>query len=213
MGQIVPRASSETKRARQFRIAGNLRGKALRTVTISILLAAGAALALPANAQEASLAAPAAADPCCTADYSPPTDAPPSFWSDMTPNNYRNSMEYGVSLLKANRFTQAEEIFAEILRSKKSNAPANFYMGVAAMNLGKWGEAKRYLEIAVEKKPEHPDPKSRLGVTYAKLGDTAGALALRADLVKMSDACKAECRLSPYITGGIEMIDEALAKP
>ncbi len=186
----------------------------MRTVTISILLAAGAALVFPAHAQEASVAPPVAADPALGGGtYSPPTDAPLSVWIDTTPSDYRGSMAYGVSLLKANKFTKAEEVFADILRSKKNNADANFYMGVAGMNLGKWGEAKSYLEIAVEKKPEHPDPKSRLGVTYAKLGDTAGANALRAELVKMSDACKGDCRLSPYIIGGIQMIDEALAKP
>ncbi len=186
-----------------------------RTVALSILLAGGIASASAAHAQEAPVdapvAPPAAADPTLGGGYLPPTDAQPSIWRDIAPNSlYR--FQDGVAALKANKFTKAEEIFAEILRYEKNSADANFYMGVAGMNLGKWREAKTHLEIAVEKKPKHPDPKSRLGVTYAKLGDTAAANALRADLVKMSDACKNSCRLSPYITGGIQMIDEALAE-
>jgi twitching motility protein PilT len=37
--------------------------------------------------------------------------------------------------------------------------------------------------------------------------------ALREDPDIMADACKGACRLSPYITGGIQMIDKALAQP
>jgi predicted Zn-dependent protease len=86
-------------------------------------------------------------------------------------------------------------------------------MGVAKMNLGKWDEAKRYLRTAARELRKLPDPKSHLGVTYAKLGDIDGANAQRARLVKMAEACKGTCELSPYITSGIEMIDEALAEP
>jgi TolA-binding protein len=183
----------------------------MRTITLSILLAAAAALASAANAQEASIAPPAAADPSYGGDYSPPTDAPPSLWSDNVSNS-RYGIQYGVIALKDQDFTGAETIFANFLKYKQNNADANFYMGVAKMNLGKWDDAKQYLEIAVSRKPQHPDPKSRLGVTYAKLGDAAAANALRADLVKMNDDCKDACRLSPYIKGGIQMIDEALAQ-
>mgnify|MGYP003390645826 FL=1 len=121
-------------------------------------------------------------------------------------------MQDGVYALQARNFAEAEALFAEALRYNRNNAEANFYMGVARMDLGKGEDAKKHLEIALRKKPKHPDPKSRLGVTYAKLGDTAAANALRADLVKMSDACRSSCRLSPYITAGIQMIDEALAE-
>lgn len=187
----------------------------MRTVALSILLAGGIALSSAAHAQEAPAYtpdAPAAADPSLGGGYSPPTDAQPSIWSDGIPNS-RYSMQDGVAALQAKNLEEAEAIFTEALRYNRNNAEANFYMGVTRMDLGKWEDAKKHLEIAARKKPKHPDPKSRLGVTYAKLGDTAGAYALRADLVKMADACKGACRLSPYISVGIQMIDEALAQP
>lgn len=186
-----------------------------RTVALSILLAGGIALASAARAQEAPVdapvAPPAAGDPTLGGGYSPPTDAQPSIWSDGIPYS-RYSMQDGIDALQARNFVEAEAIFAEALRYNRNDAETNFYLGVARMDLGKWGDAKKHLEIALRKKPKHPDPKSRLGVTYAKLGDTAAANALRADLVKMGDACKSSCRLSPYITAGIQMIDEALAE-
>ena len=121
--------------------------------------------------------------------------------------NSRYSMQYGVGALKAQDFIEAEEIFAGVLRRKRGNADANFYMGVTKMNLGEWEDAKTYLEIAAEKKPKHPDPKSRLGVTYAKLGDTAGAKEQRAALEKMDEDCKGNCRNAQWISGGIAMIE------
>jgi TolA-binding protein len=184
----------------------------MRTVALSILLAAGAALASGANAQESPAASSYAYVGESETPSSTPDFTPVSMWSDNASSS-RYGIQYGVSALKAQDFMQAETIFANFLKYKQNNADANFYMGVAKMNLGKWDDAKQYLEIAVSRKPQHPDPKSRLGVTYAKLGDAAAANAQRADLVKMNDACKNACRLSRYIKGGIEMIDEALAQP
>jgi TolA-binding protein len=191
----------------------------MRTVALSILLATAAGLASAANAQETPAVTPVGPP---ASSYGPVVDSGPAQQLSWNGDGWRNSdvnaqisrydIRYGVVALKDQDFTEAEEIFANFLRYKQNSADANFYMGVAKMNLGKWEDAKPYLEIAVRKKPKHPDPKSRLGVTYAKLGDTAGANAQRADLVKMNDACKGACRLSPYIMSGIQMIDEALAQ-
>lgn len=187
----------------------------MRTTSLSILLAAGAALAFAAHAQEApgfSLPEPSTpgADsgrqeagwqgdlvmPCC----------------DVTVTRGARSLGHGVAALEASDFTQAEEIFTRIMRYNRNDTAVRFYMGVAKMNLGKWDEAERYLKTAARKWRELPDPKSHLGVTYAKLGDIAGANAQRARLVKMAEACKGDCKLSPYIVDGIQMIDEALAE-
>jgi Flp pilus assembly protein TadD len=130
----------------------------------------------------------------------------------LTETRSARSFAYGVAALEANDFTRAEEIFAETLRYNQNNASVRFYLGVVKMNLGKWDEAKRYLKTAARKLRKLPDPKGHLGVTYAKLGDIAGANAQRARLVKMAEACKGTCKLSPYIMDGIQMIDEALAE-
>lgn len=186
----------------------------MKTAALSILLMAGAMLAGAANAQEAPAYMPPSAPP-------PPIAPEPRIktqWSWLNEQPYDpvtrdHPIQIGVAALQDRKFNEAEEILAGFLRYKQDNASANFYMGVAKMNLGQWDDAKKHLEIAVRKKSKHPDPKSRLGVTYAKLGDIAGAKAQRADLVKMAGACKGDCRLSRFIDSGIEMIDEALAEP
>jgi tetratricopeptide (TPR) repeat protein len=135
-----------------------------------------------------------------------------SWRGDPGPAIFPNSFEAGVAALEANDFARAEEIFNEGLRYYGSNPRFRFFMGVAKMNLGKWDEARRYLRTAARELRRLPDPKGHLGVTYAKLGDIDAANAQRARLVKMAEACKGTCKLSPYITSGIQMIDEALAE-
>jgi TolA-binding protein len=137
----------------------------------------------------------------------PLTEGQRNLAADSTDNH---RFQDGIAALQAKNFPVAEAVFADVLLRDQNNADANFYMGVTKMSLGKWEEAKKYLEIAAKKTPKNPDPKSRLGVTYAKLGDTEGANGQRAELAKMSEACKGACKLAPYIMDGIQMIDSAL---
>lgn len=187
----------------------------MKSVTLSILLAVGALIGMPAAAQEGG-APPAATGTGLTAP-SLTISAPDPGWDR---DSWRGSgfefefakpIHEGLNALHLGRFGRAEASFAKILRHDADNADANLYMGVARMNLGKWEEAKANLEIALNGLPTHPDPKSRLGVTYAMLGNTAGALDQRAELARMAETCSADCEFSRFITGGIAMIDKALA--
>jgi tetratricopeptide (TPR) repeat protein len=185
----------------------------MKSVTLSILLAAGALVALPAAAQEGGSPPPAAS----TGLTPPPlTFSPPDAGWDgdswrRSGFEYETSLGQGLDALYLGKFNRAETAFAKVLKRDADNADANLYMGVTRMNLGKWEDAKTNLEIALNQLPTHPDPKSRLGVTYAMLGNTAGALTQRAELVRMAETCSADCKLSTYIDGGIAMIDRALA--
>jgi tetratricopeptide (TPR) repeat protein len=190
----------------------------MRTTSLPILLAASAAFAFAAHAQEAP--AFMNIDPPTPGAESNPGLQPGGGWQgdpvmpccDLTDIRRERSLGDGVAALEASDFARAEEILARNLRYNKNNDAVRFYLGVAKMNLGKWDEAKRNLKIAARELRKLPDPKGHLGVTYAKLGDIAGANAQRARLVKMAEACKGDCKLSPYITSGIQMIDEALAE-
>jgi Flp pilus assembly protein TadD len=188
----------------------------MRPIAVSVFLAASAALAFSANAQSPPTAPPV--------DNSPPaitTQPNEPGWAgdpvlpccDLTDTRRARSFGHGVAALEASDFALAEEIFARILQYNRSDTAVRFHMGIAKMNLGKWDEAKKYLKTAARKWRELPDPKGHLGVAYAKLGDVAGAYAQRARLVRMAEACKGTCKLSPYIMDGIRMIDEALAQP
>ena len=190
----------------------------MRAVTLSILLASAAVFGAAAvNAQTPDVSLNPALSEAPTSFSSAPADPgwsgdPQMPCCDLTDRRSARSLDHGVAALEASDFTQAEEIFANVLRHNKNNTAVRFYLGVAKMNLGKWDEAKRYLKTAARELRKLPDPKSHLGVTYAKLGDIDAAHAQRARLVKMAEACKSKCELSPYIIDGIEMIDEALAE-
>lgn len=186
----------------------------MRTVTLSILLAAGALIALPAAAKEAGVPPPVAANETTTMPPLTATMQVPNWDGDAWRHGgfeHVKPIDDGLAALHLGKYAKAEASFAKVLRRDAGNADANLFMGVARMNLGKWEDAKTNLEIARDKLPTHPDPKSRLGVTHAKLGDTAGANAQRAELVGMAETCSDKCRLSSFITNGIAMIDAALA--
>lgn len=186
----------------------------MRTFALSILLAAGAAFVGVAGAQEAaSNYIPTAPFTASQQQRSDPGTDWDRLRGDPGPALPPRSFEAGVAALEANDFARAESIFNEGLRYYGNNPRFRFFMGVAKMNLGKWEEARKYLRTAARELRKLPDPKSHLGVTYAKLGDIDSAIAQRARLVEMAEACKGTCKLSPYIMSGIEMIDEALAEP
>jgi tetratricopeptide (TPR) repeat protein len=119
----------------------------------------------------------------------------------------------GVAAIKAKNFQVAEGIFDEYLRQNPTHPEGNLMMGTTKMSLGKWEEAKKYLDVAARKDKKNPDPKSRLAVTLIKLGDMEGAMQQRAELEKMSQDCKGKCRNAAYIAAGLAMIDSALPKP
>jgi TolA-binding protein len=122
-----------------------------------------------------------------------------------------HALEEAISALNAKNYRVAEGLFEDLLRQNPTHADANFMLGVTKMSLGKWAEAKPFLEVAVRKSPKSPDPKSRLGVTLAKLGDLDGAKKQRDDLVKMQKSCRETCRNAQWIDAGIAMIDGAAA--
>lgn len=188
----------------------------MKLFALSILLAALGLFTNHALAQTSYTPPPAAT---ASADYAMPPAGPRQEvpWNggsrDMT-DGMTSGPRIGAAFeaIKAGNFVRAEEVFAKYVRQNPRDAAAHLYLGATRMDLGKWEDAKTSLERAARKLPRHPDPKARLGVTYAKLGDTAAAYSQRAELVKMTNSCKNVCKLSPYIKEGIQMIDAALAE-
>lgn len=162
---------------------------------LSIVIVASAAFGFAANAQVPRGLTPQGADQQRLENN-----------TSLSAKNYQN----GVEALQARNFVVAEGIFEDFLLTNPNHADANFMLGVTKMSMEKWEEAKKYLEIAVRKNAKAPDPKSRLGVTLAKLGDVNGAMEQRAALEKMDKDCKGKCRNAQWISNGIAMIDAAL---
>ena len=193
----------------------------MKILTVSILAAASAMFASAANAQ-ASESVPAGnpyPESYNSGQYSPPTNIPAyDFWQGVVGRyNSPFNVSEGIDALEAGDYAKAETVFEKLLQypviSQTTDPAIRFYLGVAEMNLGKWDEAKTHLKTAARRLRTFPDPKSLLGVAYARLGDVDGANTQRAALVRMGEACKGTCRNSQFITDGIQMIDQALAQP
>lgn len=184
----------------------------MRVVTISVLLSAGVMFAGAACAQDAPTSEPTQPYTYTSAgqDRMDPPGGGVFASGDPGPAIVSDHFHFGVVALEANDFVKAERDFAKSLRYNSGDAAARFYMGVTKMKLEKWDEAKRYLKTPARVMRKAPEPKSHLGVTYAKLGDIDGAKAQRAALVKLAERCNGTCELSPNIADGIRMIDEAL---
>jgi len=178
--------------------------------SVTALLSAAIALASAASAQDIP-AVPASAVPII---HTAPAE--PGWSGDRVGDPGPVSIPYAdaaFDALEAGDIARAEAAFIKAVRRNPFDPAAHFYLGATRMDLGNSEGARQHLELAAKKMPRHPDPKSRLGVTYAKLGDVMGANAQRAALVKLSDSCNGVCRLAPYIARGIAMIDDALASP
>jgi TolA-binding protein len=182
----------------------------MRTVALSALVAICTLSACPALAQTGSYVPTAP----FTASQQQRSTAPGEgeTWRTVGSTGLNDPFGPGLSAVQTGDLAKAEKFFAHKARKNRRSGEANFYLGAVRMDLGKWDAARKNLEIAVNRMPRHPDPKSRLGVTYAMLGDIASANAQRAELVRMAVDCKDACKLSAYISKGIRMIDEALAQ-
>jgi predicted Zn-dependent protease len=109
--------------------------------------------------------------------------------------------------LQARNFPVAEAALRDLVRADRLNPELNLMLGIALMGQERWADARQPLETAVRKAPKSPDARSRLAVTYLKLGETIQAEAQRAELVKLSDRCKGTCRDAQWIASGIAMVD------
>ncbi len=176
----------------------------MQAIRISIFIVAVAALAGTAHAQGNQ------------GNFEPSIDNPHSSlardeWRPMGPGLAERTVpRSALFAMRDNDFTKAETIFADFLPGRSGHADGNLYMGIAKLNLGKWAEARTYLEVAATKAPRNPNPKIHLGVAYARLGNAQAAADQRAALVKMSKSHRISREESAYIKEGIARINEAL---
>lgn len=115
--------------------------------------------------------------------------------------------------LDAKNYAAAEAILGELVRRNPTTTDAHFLMGLAKIGLGRWGEAKPFLEAAVAREPRRPEPKTRLGLTHVRLGDIDAARKVRADLASLAGACATACEDAIWIADGLLELDGALAAP
>jgi TolA-binding protein len=68
--------------------------------------------------------------------------------------------------LDAKDYAAAEATLSVLVDRDPTTTDARFLMGLAKIGLGKWSEARTWLEAAVKEEPARPEPKTRLGLTY-----------------------------------------------
>jgi hypothetical protein len=113
--------------------------------------------------------------------------------------------------LDAQDYAAAETTLGQLVSRRPTTRDAFFLMGLAKSGLGKWEEARTSLEAAVLSEPKRPEPKTRLGLAYARLANFDGARKLRADLAVLAGDCKQTCPDATWIADGLKALDEALA--
>ena len=116
-----------------------------------------------------------------------------------------------VAALEGKDFVTAEAILIDVIRRDPARIDASFLMGLAKIGLNKWDEARIYLEIAVEKEPARPEPKTRLGLTYVQLGALDAAREQRRQLGGLNTDCNKTCPDAKWIGEGLVVLDEALS--
>ena len=123
----------------------------------------------------------------------------------------------GVEALQAKDYKKAEKQFRDVLSVAPKHPEANYYMALARIGGGKTKSAVRYLETAIEERPNFTEARERLALVQIELGDPVVA---RDQLVAI-EAKKAECAAAgdcdeaytARIDTAIARINEALAAP
>jgi tetratricopeptide (TPR) repeat protein len=118
-----------------------------------------------------------------------------------------------IEALNAKDYATAEKMIGELVSRKPTTTDSNFLMGLAKTGLGKWDEARTYLEVAVQKEPLRPEPKTRLGLAYVKLDNPDAAKQQRAQLASLDATCKRSCADATWIQDGLVLLDQALGAP
>ena len=119
--------------------------------------------------------------------------------------------QQAVTALQAQDYARAEVTMREMMQRKPPTPDANFLMGLTKTGLEKWDEARGFLELAVQAEPRRPEPKTRLGLVYAKFNRMNDARLQREALSELSVACGGTCPDATWIADGVRTLDQALA--
>ncbi len=132
--------------------------------------------------------------------------------SESTPQ-FDPAAEYrtGVTALQAQRWTEAERAFRNVLSVAPRDANSNYLMGLTKIGKGDYKGAKGFLEKAVRFGPDNIAAHHQLGVTQARLGDPVKAATELAWLQGKAATCAATCSDSAALSGAIREVEAAIA--
>lgn len=106
--------------------------------------------------------------------------------------NIQNILQQAVQVHRAGDLANAERLYRAVLEQDPAQVHALQYLGVIAMQSGRFDEAVRMIGQAVELAPDDPHMRANLGNALLQLGDTGtavehyeAALAIDANLIEV----------------------------
>jgi tetratricopeptide (TPR) repeat protein len=119
---------------------------------------------------------------------------------------------YGLALVRSDRASEAERVFAQLL-AKHGDAPElNVLLGQAHAQQGDFDAAVAVLTAAIEKKPDVAEANATLGIIYLKQGRLAESTqALRAELAAHPADVKTRYTLATVLDLDVH-VDDALTE-
>lgn len=76
---------------------------------------------------------------------------------------------------QAGRLREAEQSYRSLLSKNPDHFPANYYLGVIALQTGNYGQAENFLKRAISLEPNNADANNNLGVSLMLQGKTQEA--------------------------------------
>jgi tetratricopeptide (TPR) repeat protein len=92
-----------------------------------------------------------------------------------SPKKSTPSIQLALQHHQAGRLREAEQIYRSLLSKNPDHFPANYYLGVIALQTGNHEQAQNFLSRAVALEPNNADANNNLGVALMLQGKTAEA--------------------------------------
>lgn len=125
---------------------------------------------------------------------------------------YDPAEEYrkGIAALQIKDYKAAKTALDRVTSAAPRDANAQYLAGLARQGLNDWKGARKNFERAAKLDPALIRAWRELGLTYAKLGDTARAGGVVTQLKAKSASCGATCAQSAELTEATKAVEAAL---
>jgi len=96
-------------------------------------------------------------------------------YCELKPHDPRGRLALGAAYFNSRDDESAEKVLSTLAHDPKTLAGANFYLGRIANRQGRYPEALRYLELALQARPDYADAYAELGLIHLKQREYASA--------------------------------------
>lgn len=175
----------------------------MRSVNLAALLSVGGGLGL------AMLPATARAN-CNPSVRTPAPGGAPI--ADVGAEQFDPQAEYRLALSAFNKgdFRHANTAFSRLLPYAPKAPELLYLLGASRAGLGNHKSAVRMFEKAVKLDPDMIIAQRDLAISYAKIGSTAEAQAMLAQLQAKASACGADCTNGAELTAAVARVKAAM---